>query len=307
MRKKVFVILLQLIIILSGCSLQSDKPDSSKFKIVVPYDKFEKYISESRKQDNNIDELYMDIIFYPLYNEFISGGRYSELAYWYIRSTITQISDIENKLNLLKEENVEKIAEEALHRCNEYFPAENTTVLIIPARTEYSYLTDPMGGVLGVTAGSGKIMVLVDPTNNDWKSVLSYTIAHEYHHSIWTAMQCEYDGTILASLIFEGKADSFANIVYPEVEIPWVSAMDLHTEKSIWNGLKDRTYSRDKNLQTRVLYGDNKEFPHWFGYTIGYKIVQEFLKNNTEMSIEEWTKLDSSELYKLSGYEKRIQ
>ena len=60
-------------------------------------------------------------------------------------------------------------------------------------------------------------------------------------------------------------------------------------------------------LQNRVLYGDNKEFPHWFGYTIGYKIVQEFLKNNTEMSIEEWTKLDSSELYKLSGYEKRIQ
>ncbi|NLU51533.1 MAG: hypothetical protein GXX10_01535 [Clostridiaceae bacterium] len=107
MRKKVFVILLQLIIILSGCSLQSDKPDSSKFNIVVPYDKFEKYISESRKQDNNIDELYMDIIFYPLYNEFISGGRYSEIAYWYIRSTITQISDIENKLNLLKEENVE--------------------------------------------------------------------------------------------------------------------------------------------------------------------------------------------------------
>lgn len=59
--------------------------------------------------------------------------------------------------------------------------------------------------------------------------------------------------------------------------------------------------SDDSELFQKLMFGGG-DFPRWSGYIIGYHIVQDFLKNNTDYSIEEWTKLSATELLNKSGY-----
>lgn len=102
-------------------------------------------------------------------------------------------------------------------------------------------------------------------------------------------------------MVFEGKADSFANKVFPDIEVPWVSNIDPETERSVWSSIKNQLSSDDPELFQKLMFGGG-DFPRWSGYTIGYHIVQDFLKNNNDYSIEEWTKLSSTELRNKSIY-----
>ena len=49
-----------------------------------------------------------------------------------------------------------------------------------------------------------------------------------------------------------------------------------------------------------------KRFSRWSNYKIGYQITQSFIENNPELSIPEWTKLDSKEIVKDSAYSNLI-
>ena len=286
----------------AGCwyeePVESNRP---RFEVIITYDRFGEYIDKSKDYKGDMDILYKETIYDPIYKAFISGGEYSNLAKGYIGGTIREIDDMEYKLKLLKKEKVEEIVEEALRKSNDLLNGVDTTVYIFPNTSEYSYLTKDLGGVVGVTAGSGKILLLVDPLNEQWKNVLSYTVAHEYHHSVWTSRKYEFEGNILANLVFEGKADSFANKVFPDLEVPWVSSIEPGKEKAVWNSIKNQLSSDDSELFQKLMFGGG-DFQRWSGYTIGYHIVQDFLKNNSDYSIEEWTKLSSTELLNKSGY-----
>lgn len=173
---------------MSGCSYgEPEEPNIPKFEVIITYDRFSEYINKSKDYKGDIDTLYKEIIYDPIYKAFISGGEYSKLAKGYIGETIRQIDDMEYKLKLLKKEKVEKIVKDALRKSNDLLNGVDTTVYIFPNTSEYNYLTKDLGGIAGVTAGSGRILLLIDPLNDKWRPTLSYTVAHEYHHSVWTA------------------------------------------------------------------------------------------------------------------------
>ncbi len=227
------------------------------------------------------------------------------LADRYIGRTIKDHDDLAYKLGLFKDKNVEMIVNDALSKSNSHLAGINTTVYIFPSVGDYEQMTDPFGGVAGVTIGQGKLLILVDPTVENWESVLSYVVAHEYHHSIWTSKQLEEKSfTLLDYLVFEGRADSFAHIVYPEVEVPWSSSLELSTEKTMWDYIDGQLNSSNSDLLNKVMFGDGMDYPHWSGYTIGYHIVQNYLEKNPEVNVEAWTNMSSSDILEKSGYVK---
>ena len=78
-------------------------------------------------------------------------------------------------------------------------------------------------------------------------------------------------------------------------------------EKELWEKIKPNLDSTNQDYYQKVFFGDDEEFPHWTGYTIGYNIVQDFIKNNPKVSIEEWTNMDAKEVLERSGYEKDLE
>ena len=255
-----------------------------EFKTVVMYDAFAEFISKSKEQKYDTAVFYKELILDSVYEDFIDGGEYAVLADRYIGRTIKDHDDLAYKLGLFKDKNVEMIVNDALSKSNSHLAGINTTVYIFPSVGDYEQMTDLLGGVAGVTIGQGKLLILVDPTVDNWESVLSYVVAHEYHHSIWTSKQLkEKSFTLLDYLVFEGRADSFAHIVYPEVEVPWSSSLELSTEKTMWDYIDGQLNSSNSDLLNKVMFGDGMDYPHWSGYTIGYHIVQNYLEKNPEV------------------------
>ncbi len=276
-----------------------------EFNTVVMYDAFDEFISKSKDSKNNTDVLYKEIILDSVYENFLDGGEYEKLSAQYIGRTMRQLDDLTYKLVLLKENNVEMIVTDALLKSNSHLTGINTTVYIFPSAGDYEQLTDQGGGISGVTLGSGKILILVDPTVDNWESMLSYVVAHEYHHSIWTSYKLgEFGITLLDHLVVEGRADSFANIVYPELEVPWTASIDLNTERIIWKLIDDQLGKVNGEVINKVMFGDGKDYPRWSGYTIGYHIVQNYLEKNPEVNVDAWTNMSSSDILEKSGYVK---
>lgn len=311
MKKRIWIIISAVVLIsifaLVSTYFVKSKEISTRpeFKTVVMYDAFAEFISKSKEQKYDTAIFYKELILDPVYEDFIDGGEYAVLADRYIGRTIKDHDDLVYKLGLFKDKKVELIVKGALEKCNSYLAGINTTVYIFPSVGDYEQMTDPLGGVAGVTIGQGKILILVDPTVDNWESVLSYVVAHEYHHSIWTSMQLEENSfTLIDYLVFEGRADSFANIVYPEVEVPWTSSIDFNDEKTVWKLIDDQLGKVNNDVLNKVMFGGVKDYPHWSGYTIGYHIVQNYLEKNPEVDVATWTNMSSSDILEKSGYVK---
>ena len=62
--------------------------------------------------------------------------------------------------------------------------------------------------------------------------------------------------------------------------------------------------SSNRDLHIKVMFGDGKDYPRWSGYTIGYRIVQNYLEKNPEINVDAWTNMSSSDILEKSGYVK---
>lgn len=99
----------------------------------------------------------------------------------------------------------------------------------------------------------------------------------------------------------EAKADSFASIVVPDFKVPWTRELSPEDEQTIWNWLKERRYTFKESDLAEMRNGSGV-MPRWSDYRIGYHIMQEFLKQNPNVSIEEWTFMDTDKILEMSGF-----
>ena len=121
-------------------------------------------------------------------------------------------------------------------------------------------------------------------------------MAHEYHHSVWVSRNFKtVNFSLLEYLILEGRADNFAAMAYPDIDSPWINLFGVEKEKFVWNMIEDRLDMRDGEFNMKMAVGDD-HVPFGSVYTIGYRIVQEFLNNHPELTLSEWTDLEPIEL-----------
>jgi len=51
-----------------------------------------------------------------------------------------------------------------------------------------------------------------------------------------------------------------------------------------------------------LMFGGTEGVPHWAGYTIGFQIVQSFLKGHPELNVSQWTAIPANELLMQAFY-----
>ncbi len=114
---------------------------------------------------------------------------------------------------------------------------------------------------------------------------MTYTIVHEYYHSIWFKGYIGNKFTLLDCLIFEGKVDTFAKIVYPDFLPPWLEYSDSRRMMQLLNKIKGKLKSRNQDILRNVMFG-NEEYPISGRDALGYFILQTFINGH---NIKEWT------------------
>lgn len=102
-------------------------------------------------------------------------------------------------------------------------------------------------------------------------------------------------------MISEGSADSYAHILYPDVQMPW------HTLNLPEGGLErvsDNLSSTDRTTISMLMWNQwGRDYIDWSGNSIGFQILQSFLRNNPNLSVAEWTAMTSEEILEKSEFE----
>ncbi|MGD9489932.1 MAG: DUF2268 domain-containing putative Zn-dependent protease [Calditrichaceae bacterium] len=302
--KKIFCIVLLLIAAMSCSEKKIDFEraeitiNNQKFELLTAYALFEEYID--KKSD------YQRKIFNHIKTEFKKDAEYLFILES-IKRPIKPDEELQTEIELLKLINFTAISGKYLDTITKMLSGPDTKILFIPSNPEYrAFFKKYNIGVTAVTVGSGKIIVSVDPTSDNWEKLLPYVLAHEYHHSVWTSKNFStIDFTPLEYLVLEGRADVFASELFPAISIPWTNMIDKHTERRVWGIIKPELNQRKSDMNDKMMIG-TKEIPFGSGYTIGFNIVQSFKANKSNMSDSVLIDIDPSEILISSDYEQSL-
>ncbi len=291
-----------------GCQSSADefertkvKINKQKFELLTTFSLFDNYLNQQNISD--LTSVSNNIIYEPIRNEIIDGA---EAAFMFetIRVPYQPGELLKKEIELLRSSDLLDITKKALADITSNLSGPDTKIIFMPANPAMHDLFVKYNLCMnGVTLGSGKIIIMIDPTFPQWKKTLPMVLAHEYHHSTWISRNWkDSDFTLLEYLIFEGRADAFASNLYKDVEDPWTTMINKEQEEKVWKLIKPEIPMKGHDRINKVMWGD-KDIPLGSGYAIGLHIVKAFKQNNPKYSDREIIDLKPEEILKLSKYE----
>jgi uncharacterized protein YjaZ len=307
--KNIFIILLSGFLII-GCQVKI--PDFERTTFIINNQKFEiltatsildNYIISGKKYGNNFKKASNKLIYNSIEKEITKNAEASFL-FKTVKIPYEPSVYLKNEIELLKSEELVNIMKNSLTKISSSLPGPDTKIIVLPASPFLRQNFEKMGACInGITIGTGKIILMIDPTFGNWKETLPYVIAHEYHHSAWISRNWTSSNfSLLEFLIFEGRADMFASGLYQDFEVPWTKNLNTIQEKHVWNLIKNEIFEKGHSRINKVMFGTD-DIPFGSGYTIGYNIVKSFKKNNPNYSELEIIDMDPKKIFELSGYE----
>ncbi|MGG5369317.1 DUF2268 domain-containing protein [Enterococcus sp. AZ196] len=229
------------------------------------------------------------------------------LGIWTPRKSVDLIK---SRLEQLKESNIFNECTQVIAESTQLFneigyqiPFEELIVNIL--------LGDPENGILMASEGysgfggiPGYIFLIVVP--NDFNQVrLKSALAHEFNHNIRFTYEPFNHGDVSVEdyLVIEGLAEVFAEKLYGvEYRGPWVKEYDKEELEYTIEVMKDGRDVRGFDQVCAYMYGDEVAREQGYqpiglsrnaGYTIGYHLIKDYLKN-TGKTIAEATLTPSS-------------
>ena len=304
-----FLIIISLSVTMTSCANKTEKLEipskpviqsplkfkekEQEFKIINYYQENLDFLDKARKEPNNLEVLYKETVIEELRN---NGFSYDELSEWMF-STPTNLEALEESMDRLIDKQIllNESIKEALSDSASKLPGGDKTVHILPARPEF-FLHDKH--VFGLVWNENSMLILINPSFLE--EDLKYSVAHEYHHTVFmeTAVYTPYN--LLEDIIVEGKATMFAEIIYPDVENPWNKSFSSKDENT-WKIFMDNLESSNSEVLDDFQNGNQwTGIPMWSNYTIGYQVMEKFLEHNPNLTIEEWTQMGSKDILEKS-------
>jgi uncharacterized protein YjaZ len=304
MKKNLKLKLLTMVFLISFVNVFGQKSNN---KIIFLNDIYSDYTKTAQNQIsdlNDLDNIYKDKIQSTIINRYFLKSEYSGIVNDYLSAPVQNTNELNKAIERINsnKKRIKSKIRSALEKSNTYLKNDGLTIYVLPANPDNNAIMQSMSGITGLTAGSKQILLTIEPEIVGWEEMLEYAVAHEYNHAYWTNINFgkSTKWTLLDYLIFEGRGDSFAHLLYPKVKAPWTSALNEKDKEDLWNRIRAKLQSEDIPFQMEVMFG-SRNYPFSGGYTIGYEIVQKALKIST-LTVENWTNLSSEKLIKMSGY-----
>lgn len=276
----------------------------NSIKIVSAYRGMAKYVEMVKvNPDCDLEQLWSEIVIAPYWDEWASGQFNEEMVRMEMAKPITDIDKLEKAIEILSRSNIEGKIKEVYEKISGLLPSpEPDRAICIYINTEFD---ESLHGIVGSCVGDN-LLIQINPLINEWEDYWGWVLAHEHHHSIWGYnyyyLKGNRDKDLLTSLLVEGQADSFAKFIYPELNPNWTMALSRDQEIEQWQIISEHLKSDDtRELHIKFFFGGNGTPPNT-GYTIGYHIVQLYLKKHSEVRFNELLDKDSWGMLEKSGY-----
>ncbi len=191
---------------------------------------------------------------------------------------------------------ISKILDETLLvSFNKLHTRDDIDVYVLPLCNKKA--SEDLDGVNGFTVeGRNVLYLLIDITHPNWRKSLQETVPHEYAHMFYTAKFSW--NSILDGIVNEGLAEHFREYVIGGDQAPWSVALKKDEAIKILNELPESRLNElidDSNVDLYISYFfGTKNLPEWYGYSLGYWLIDEVMNRG---------KVDLIELFKKSPKE----
>lgn len=228
--------------------------------------------------------------------ECVAGGEFAEFALNYAPDARMGVNVRTAQAAKFDRKEFERLATDAWRRANAALPQGPLRICLDLAAPTDAFTRDVMGGIAGVTAGRGRIILRIHPDAN-WRAALPYVLAHEMHHSYW--LQHHFDPkqpfTLADYLMLEGRADYFAGTLFTH-PAPWTAALDAANYNTAWRTLSKQLNATDWATLQGAMFGSAQAgIPAWSGYTIGYRLVSDRMARAPKLDLKTMTSAPTSE------------
>jgi uncharacterized protein YjaZ len=308
------ILILALCFMFTGCSNKepADKKEQEThftfsqeeqhFEIIYMYDEMQEYIDTVREKTGKSNEtVFIEKVFEPFKKE----SNMEDLSLRYVFDPSSEVDKLEASMKDL-EKNTDKtnrVIKGALLKSAKELPGNDKKIFVLPVNPEDTVMAEEMGGVAAFVLAEDVIVLQLSSSLDE--DMLKYSVAHEYNHAIAGEINPGMMYSILGSVVLEGKADAFANIIYPKVQVPWQKPMASEEKEKVVAELTELKNSSDSRRYETLRRGHpSKGIPQWANYKIGYEIVQSYRKNHPEVSVGRWTSMHEAEIIAGSDFEK---
>ncbi|KTS06440.1 hypothetical protein SB2_22010 [Methylobacterium radiotolerans] len=156
----------------------------------------------------------------------------------------------------------------------------------------------PETGTTGQAIHGRLFSLTIDPDNPNFAHALRdgdlrRTVAHEAHHCMRMAGP-GYGWTLGEALVSEGLAGQFVSRLFNSPPEPWECAV---TDEVLAANLPDNaTLVGNEHDHRAWFFGFGGRYPRWLGYTLGYRIVGDWLKTVGDLSGDAWVNVLAHEV-----------
>lgn len=274
-------------------------------KIIFLTDVYTAFIDKVKTDNRSLDSIYKENIQTTIYDTHFQKSEYAFIVKDFFATPVRNTTELAKSIDriTLNHEKIKTKIIGALKKSRQNIDNDSLTIYIIPSNPDSMNIIKTMTGIMGLTAGSKQIILTIEPDIPGWENMLEYAVAHEFNHAYWTNVNFAKSAkwTLLDYLVFEGRGDSFAHLLYPNVIAPWTSALNQDQKSDLWNKIKTNLQSEDISYQIEIMFG-SKNYPVWGGYSLGYDIVQKALANDKKLKSDIWTNMSSDKILELSTY-----
>ena len=156
----------------------------------------------------------------------------------------------------------------------------------------------PETGTTGQAMRPGLFSLTIDPDNPNFARSLRdgdlrRTVAREAHHCMRMAGP-GYGWTLGEVLVSEGLAGQFVSHLFNSPPEPWECAV---TDEELAANLPDNaTLVSDGHDHHAWFFGFGSRYPRWLGYTLGYRIVGDWLATGVDTGCGAWVNIPAHEV-----------
>ncbi len=175
---------------------------------------------------------------------------------------------------------IRKSAQEAVSKIEAKIPLTGVDVVIC----DNPRATIPHLGIGGQTVTSNLVIVSLNPSSkfliNKIEEAILRTLAHELNHCArWECVG--YGKTLLEAMISEGLADHFDEEISKGEPQSWSKSLSLRQIERFLGLAKEDLHNKNYNHTDWFFGSKTKKIPKWTGYSLGYYLVEEYLKRNS--------------------------
>jgi len=165
---------------------------------------------------------------------------------------------------------------------------------------DYPYMAIPELGIGAETKSQYLINIYIDPEFPKLSDSISKgfkgTLAHELHHALRSKTINSFQN-LLGALISEGLADHFEMEINNNLPNLWDKTLN-EEDLEKFKKLAEEQYFNENYSYSDWFYGSSKDIPRWTGYSLGFYLVEKYLKNHPNQKTSDLYNVKAEEFIK---------